>query len=408
MITYTCRRLSSQPINLLNPLVKLGTSSQLSNEIREHRSHTNKLVLESLDQIRSLDMVQYRKDETPWRVLVKPRRHRVVDMVGIIQDEHRIEMEMVVDKLHNLCDVEMYVVIVPTVGYGKARVFAQSLFWEWYVGGELGNGVLILLAQHEASFQIVASYAFDEYFGETFAKLVVADVLQPALMRGEPSLGMLATTYAIARHAQECRELWKPKYLTHAQKNQVRFMQHAVYYGIFHTKTFWITLFVIAVTVNLWMRILEMTCNECGQSMRRVTDPADILNGLSQGERVEFENECAMYRVFRCPGCKKFKSILVSRDYHNYHRCLQCTQCEYYTTTVKQDILRLPSKQEDGVKQFHYHCKNCQLEKKIHVPLYRPMEENPKEWYEFLLERAMSPQGERKSDKASMDAFTGK
>eukprot|EP00759_Apiculatamorpha_spiralis_P020508 PhF_6_TR25826/c1_g1_i1/m.36471 len=379
-------------VNLLSPhLAKLGSSSQISNDIREYKSHANKLVVDGLHQIISNDLVAFRKEEYPWRVLIKPRRHRIVDMVGILGDDHRVEMEQIAQRMQALCDVEIYVVVVPTVGLGKARVFAQSLFYEWGIGKENCNGVLLLLSQHEASLQLVSSYTFDEYFGEKFANLLVSEILQPCLLNQDPSYGLLQVLYAIARHSQEIRELWKPKFLTIHQKNQLRFAQQTFYYGVFHTKYFWLTLASCIITAIFWMKILDITCKDCGVMMLQVKNQDMINDALSSGQKVEIKNECSEYRVFMCPKCLKYKVLLVFRDYHNYHKCLQCQECKYFTTSVRQDILRLPTKSEDGVKLFQYHCDHCHLDKKVPVPLYRPIEENPKEWYDFLIQRSQSP-----------------
>ena len=345
-------------------------------------------ILHALSRAQSTATAASRASPTPWRLLTPPRRHRVLDTVGLLDPTHRVEMEHLADQIRSLCGLEFTLVLVPTVGYVPPRVFAQSLFHEWGSGGEAPPRLLCLVAHHEASLQLVASYALDEYFGGPFATLLVREVLQPRLREGDPSLGMVHLVQAVGRHAAECRGLWQPRWVTLRQKERLRVAQQMVYFGALRTHTFWATLFFSALTVWLGFQIADLRCEKCGTFMRVGSDPA---KGLTSGQRVEMASECARYRVWECPNCGTHKGVLVSRDYHNYANCLLCPSCRYHTTTVTSDVLRLASKTEDGVKQFVYDCKNCGKHEKVFLPLFHPMEEAPKEWYDFLVKRANEP-----------------
>ena len=443
----------------------LGSSEELAQNIREFKSHENQKIISSLMATKSADVIQYRKHEHPWELLLKPRRHRVNDMIGILLDEHRIEMEQIIWKICDVCEVDFYFVLVPTVGYIKPRVFAESLFTQWEVGTPIesfveettsgagkdkrkgislknvtsrskqysrslargGNGVLLLLTQQEAMIELVASYALGKYFSLTMIQLIVKEVFQPLIVSGkDPSYAALQMIYAMARHSDEFKDIWKPylyPLITLQQKNDALFLQQTFLYGCYRKKGLFIFTF-LSILFGLWAvkKLQDLRCDECGTFMKRMVLPQsfyDEINevpeidelslreakrlkhlkylfsiygdALSNGQRIEMENECAEYKVFLCPSCKATKTRLIHRQFHNYNNCIKCDKCDNHTVSEQKEILRLPTKTEDGVKQFLYQCKNCHWENKTYLPLFHPIELHPKNWYDVLIERSSSP-----------------
>ncbi|KNH05756.1 hypothetical protein XU18_3278 [Perkinsela sp. CCAP 1560/4] len=446
----------------------LGSSEELSRTIREYKSHENQKIVASLMETKSADVVYYRNHPHPWELLVKPRRHRVADMIGVLMSEHRIEMEHIIWKICDLCGLDFYFVLVPTVGNVKPRVFAESLFTQWEVGTPIqqfvhgimsengedkkstsassksndtmgiwkprkrslargGNGVLLLLTQQEAMIELVTSYAIAKYFNERMINLVVKEILQPLLVSGkDPSYAILQVIYAIARHSDEFKYKWRPYFypiITLQHKNEILFLQHTMYYGVYR-KTPILTLTFLFILFTLWMlhKIRDLRCDKCGTMMKRLVLPKSYYDAieklpeldelpkreerrkqflqnlfsiygdaLTEGQKLEMEHECAEYRVFYCAKCEVKKTRLIYRQYHNYSNCIPCEKCNYHTVTEKKELLRLPTKTEDGVKQFDYRCKNCDWEKKIYLPLFHPLELHPKQWYDVLLQRSANP-----------------
>ena len=442
----------------------LGSSEDLANDIREFKSHENQKIVSSLMAVKSADVVQYRSHSRPWELVLKPRRHRVNDMIGILLDEHRIEMEQIIWKICDICEVDLYFILVPTVGYVKPRVFAESLFTQWEVGTPVesfvdkasraqsntdrkysikqtilgkrnfprslakgGNGVLLLLSQQEAIVELVSSYAVGRYFNETMIKLVIKDIFQPLIAAGkDPSYACLQMVYAIARHSDEFKDIWKPylyPLITLQHKNDALFFQQTLLYGAQRkTGVFFLTFLFMLFGIWALRRLQELKCEHCGTYMKRLVLPQSYYDdmekvmeihelplrearrlehlrnlfsiygdSLTAGQRLEMENECAEYKVFMCPSCKMKKSHLIHRQYHNYNNCIKCDKCKHHTVSERKDILRLPTKTEDGIKQFQFKCKNCDWESKTFLPLLHPIELHPKKWYDTLIQRSISP-----------------
>lgn len=61
--------------------------------------------------------------------------------------------------------------------------------------------------------------------------------------------------------------------------------------------------------------------------------------------------------------------------------------CQYYTCALEKEVVKLPTKQEDGLKKLTYTCANCHVGREVLLPLYRPVDTNAdKQWYDFLLQ----------------------
>src|SRR3989338_1489316 len=127
----------------------LRTKDQTSLNLNEKQIAItqNNEIMEALAANQTFEEVQYRKRDRPWEIVPQYRRRRVTDLVGIMKPHHRMEAELTIEKVAIICDIDVYIVIVPTVGYVKPRVFAQSVFFDWEIGEPKGNGLLIVVSQ---------------------------------------------------------------------------------------------------------------------------------------------------------------------------------------------------------------------------------------------------------------------
>ena len=375
-----------------------GDTRSLSERLVQERSKTNAIasrqnmeVMNSLNQHQTGTEIKFRKEDRPWEIVPQFVRRRVVDMVGILTSEHRMEMELAIQKVLPICDVDLYVVIVPTVGYVTSRAFAKSIFFDWGIGEPRGNGLLLCVAQHEASVQIITSPAIAEYFGQEFVDLLVKDIIQPLLREGRASYGMVQATYAIARHAQEVRHFWQSSLVPLPAKNKIRFAQKVAYYGAVETLSFWGALFFACMSIFVWKKIFELMCPECGTWMHRVVDEDLIPKFLDDGQRMEWENGCTQFFIQKCPKCKHSDVQVLLRDMYNDTRCLKCEDCDFHTVSKETEVIRLATKKEDGLKRETYKCQFCRVGREIDLPLYRPLDSKPEAsgpWFTTLLEGA--------------------
>lgn len=358
--------------------------------LREGRLRENKDIIESLNAQQSQDTIQFRKHDRPWEIVPQFVRRRVVDLTGILTSAHRMEMEQAINSILPICDINLYVVIVPTVGYVSPRVFAQSLFFDWGVGEPRGNGVLLLVCKQEASVQLIASPAICEYFDQRFCDLLVEEILGPHVKDGKASYGLVQAVYALARHSQEMRHDWQRGLLTLPTRNKVRFAEKTFAYGI-HSRRLFIALALTAATVWMWSQILDMMCPDCGIGLHKVVDEELINRELDAGQRLERDNGCTQFKILKCPKCKKVKVTVLLRDLYNNTKCLPCEGCKYNTVKLQTSVERLPSKTEDGIKKHLYTCEHCRLAREITLPLFRPIDTKPpQEWYNFLVQGAAS------------------
>lgn len=366
----------------------------------------NRSVVDAMNQVQTWDQVEYRKRDNPWEIVPKYAKRRVVDLVGILTSPHRMEIEETIEKMQPICDVEMYVVIVPTVGYVTPRCFAQSLFFDWQVGEPRGNGLLLVIAQHEGSIQLVASPAFEEYFHQRFVELLVKDVLQPHLREGDPSYAIVQTVYAVARHAHEMRNFWSKGLLSLPVRNKVRWGVNIVRHGVFETWSFYWSLILCVGTVVLWNQILDAKCPKCHRWMAKEGTDEGILHVLSHGQQLEYINGCTTFKVWRCQHCDGNRVRVIAHDMHHANKCLRCTECSHYTMTLTTTVRKLPSKDEDGIKENLYCCENCRVARQINLPLFRPLDTKPpEEWYSFLLRGAAKPSETNQVVPQKTDAF---
>ena len=172
----------------------------------------------------------------------KYSKKRVSDMVGILKSEHRMEIEQMIEEMQSIADVECYLVIVPTVGYCAPEQFACSLFWNWSIGEPRGNGLLVLIAQQEATIHIVPSNPIGPYFHQRFIELVTKKIFQPLVKEGDPSYAILQLMYGIARQAHEFRHQWNNSIVPLPTKNKIARAYRFSAYGATKTTYFWISI----------------------------------------------------------------------------------------------------------------------------------------------------------------------
>jgi len=387
----------SAGVEMLAPIAKLGQSKDLTADIKAGRERNNKEIVASFDNMHSQDLVKYRKTDRPWEVIPRFSKRRVVDMCNLLQSEHRMEIEQTIDLMQTICKVDLYVVIVPTVGYVTPKLFANSLMFEWCVGEHIRGqgGMVLLICQHEATVHLSPSYALEEYFGARFLTPAVREIFAPLVKSGDPSFAVVQLVYAIARHAQEVRHMWdNPNALISFEtRNTMRLAAHTVAFGIREQK---LLVFgcVLLVALTLWLisRIMDVICPKCHRFMHRVLQPELLQTIMPRGQYLEMKNECAHYRVWKCPHCREGQNIrFVSRDLHYATKCQKCFDCGYYTATQTKTIEALPTKHVDGLKKVLIECENCRIGREIMLPLFHPVDTKPEEqWYGFLLERGAS------------------
>jgi uncharacterized membrane protein YgcG len=386
-------------VDLLAPIPdKLGNSKELSADIKEGRSINNKLVIASMEKMFSNEVMAFRKNPRPWEIVPQYAKKRVVDMAGLLTSEHRMEIEQTIDKMQSICLIDMYVVIVPTVGYMQPNAFANSLMFNWGVGEHVNGraGMVLVIAQQEASVHLATSYSIEEYFDEKLMVPAVKEIYLPLVKEGNVSMATVQLVYAIARHAHEVRDMWTKGglILSVGQKNKVRLAAKTVVYGYkYYKHLVFGSLFFTFLTGVLINHILDGVCPKCGTYMDRVTNHDVLQTVLTKGEFIEHKNGCAYYRAWKCGKCHEgTNKRLLSRDLHQNSKCLKCMDCEYYTCTQTKTIEQLPSKTEDGVKKIVYECEHCLSGREILLPLFRPIDTKPEEqWYGFLVEQADAP-----------------
>ncbi|PBJ73825.1 hypothetical protein BCY84_13554 [Trypanosoma cruzi cruzi] len=380
-------------VDLLSPLAKLGHSRDLAEDIKASRKRSNKEIIASFEKIRTFDEIHYRKADRPWELVPKYSKKRVSDLCGLLTTEDRMEIEQTIDKMQSLCEVDMYVVLVPTVGYTTPKAFANSIMFDWGIGEPAGNGLLLLIAQHEATVHLVASPAIEEYFDTHFLEPAVREIFQPLVQEGKPSYATVQLVYAIARQAQEMRPLWQRGLLAMSTRNKVRFAVKTISYGVFIVPYLvWGSLIFLLCSVVLVNQMLDTLCPKCNSLMSRVRDDKTMREVMTRGQYLEHVNGCAFYRVWKCPHCEDGnRVVLASRDLHQSNRCLQCMDCHYYTCSLTKEVQKLPTKEEDGIKQLLYTCENCRVGREVLLPLLRPLDMKPEEkWYDFLIDRSQT------------------
>ncbi|CUG93575.1 membrane-associated protein, putative [Bodo saltans] len=380
-------------VDLLSPISKLGQSSDLAQSIKDGRARNNKDIVATFETIENIDKVHYRSSSRPWDLVPKYAKRRVSDMCGMLNSADRMEIEQTIDKMQSICDVDMYVVIVPTVGYMSSRAFANSIFHDWAIGEPKGNGLLLVIAQQEATVHLVPSLAIEEYFDTQFLDPVVKTIFQPLIREGKASYATVQLVYAIARQAHEVRDMWKKGFLPVPYRNKVRFGVKAVNYGFTHVPYLVVgSLFMVFCTVALIQQVLDTMCPKCNSFMNRVEDLELRKKIMTSGQFLEHQNECAYYRVWKCAKCHEGTNVvLISRDLHQSSKCLQCMDCNYYTCNLTSSVEKLPTKHEDGLKKLLYECHNCRIGREIMLPLFRPMDAKPNEqWYSFLVDQSQS------------------
>lgn len=376
-------------IDLLSPLAKLGQSRDLAADLKAGRQRNNREIVASFEKIQTMDEIHYRKTERPWELVPRYAKKRVTDLVGILSSEDRMEIEQAIDQMQSLCKTDMYVVLVPTVGYTTPKAFANSIFFNWAIGEPNGNGLLLVIAQREATVQLISGLAIEEYFDNHFLEPAVREVFQPLVRDGKPSQATVQLVYAIARQAQEMHRKWERGLLSLPTRNKVRFAGKTMRHGMKEVPYLVVgVLFFTACTAWLVSQLLDTICPDCHHLMYRVRDDATLQKLMTHGQYLELINGCAYYRVWKCPHCATGHSVvLCSRDMHQNTKCLQCMDCQYYTCALEKDVVKLPTKQEDGLKKLTYTCANCHVGREVMLPLYRPVDTDAdKQWYDFLVQ----------------------
>jgi uncharacterized membrane protein YgcG len=405
LVSFSSKRFAGMDLSMRAPRLRTKDQTSLNlNETQIAVTHNNE-IMETLAQSQTYEEIQYRKRDRPWEIVPQYRRRRVTDLVGIMKPEHRMEVEQLIEKIAIICDIETYLVIVPTVGYVKPRVFAQSIFFDWGIGEPKGNGLLIVLSQGDGNVQSIASPVLERYFSKQFLDVIVQDVLAPCIRETrDASYGLVQMMHAAAQYIDAMRPDWERRHqiIPMPIENKIRFAEKTFWYGVFNTSAFWVSIFCSAVTIWMINRILDLYCPECGSLMHHVTDEENLKKFMTKGQYLEHFHKCAWYRVHKCPkqDCPGKRVRVYARDLYQDHHCLPCEECNYNTVTLEKTILKLPTREEDGIKQFLYTCENCRVARDIRLPLLRPLDDKPQEdWFNKLMQRAESPVGEKKHMK---------
>eukprot|EP00758_Cryptobia_borreli_P002878 Tbor_TRINITY_DN3360_c0_g1::TRINITY_DN3360_c0_g1_i1::g.23488::m.23488 len=391
---YTTCQVRHAGHSLLAPISKLGASRDLADDIKAGRHRNNKEIVAAFEKIQTFEEIHYRKADAPWELIPRYVKKRVSDMIGLLQSEHKMEMEQIIEKMLPIANVDMYVVIVPTVGFVTTQAFAHSIMFDWQIGEPQGNGLLLVICQQEATVHLCASPAIQRYFGDHFLRLAIEEIFQPLVREGKPSYAVLMLTYAIATHAHEARDHFSNSLIPMPMRNKILRTKDITLYGMFHQFSYFGGSIICAlITVIIWAQVMDMICPECGAFMCKVTDKERMSNMMSRGQSIEFKNECAHFRAWKCGKCHKGERVVVmSRDLHQSQKCLKCMDCNFYTASLEKSVEKLPTKYEDGIKRLVYTCEHCRIGREINLPLYRPIDTKPDEqWYGFLLERSQTP-----------------
>ena len=373
------------PTYSTDPMIPILNNGMLVKQLNEE-------VLSAMREVDLQRAIQFRKQDRPWEIVPRLRDDlRVVDLVGLLKPEHRRELEEILDKMLPHGDCDCVLVVTPTVGFTAPHVFARSLLYDWGVGFERGNGLIILVCQQEGMIELAASPAIAGFFDKKMLQKLLDETLVPLLRQGDASYAIVQATYEIARVAQSHKDSWNSGMLSLPQRTKVLHGVDVVYVGAKRTWAFYICILCSALSGFAWYKISQMMCPDCYVFMHVVRDERLIPNFLDAGQAIEYKNGCTEFSIQRCPKCTKAFVSVFLREMYSDKRCLVCEDCNYHTLNMEEKVLKLPSRKEDGMKQLLFNCDHCHARKEQRLPLFRVLDDKPEEpWYEFLLERSQS------------------
>ncbi|MEA3489057.1 MAG: TPM domain-containing protein [Candidatus Omnitrophota bacterium] len=128
----------------------------------------------------------------------------VNDYAGVLSPGARAEITVLSEEVERKTGVEMVVVTVNTTAPLTVEQYAVDLYQKWGIGkkGE-DNGILLLLAVKDRKIRIEVGYGLEGAVTDLKCKIIINDLMVPALKKGGYDLGISSGVVMLAKIIRE-------------------------------------------------------------------------------------------------------------------------------------------------------------------------------------------------------------
>ncbi|MCI7576332.1 MAG: TPM domain-containing protein [Bacteroidales bacterium] len=309
------------------------------------------------------------------------------------------EINRIALQTDKLSEVETVVIAIEAMANNEdAADFAQAVFNRWGIGRKDKNtGVMILLVRQSHDIRIHTGGGLEGILTDARCSQILNDKMIPLLSEGQWDKGILAGVNAISaivttdEARQELLLSYTPKptkgtegitlyfclafialillsliaYRTlnrnHTALNNVRYTQAKQPMG-------WLTICAVVFPLPcafflLWykravnrLRLTPVTCPECRQTMRRLseTEEDEYLNSKEQAEE---KAKTMDYDVWYCPSCLNHLVLPYRLQQSKYSRCPHCGALTY--ALMSDVVLSSATQLREGKGEKTYQCAHC-------------------------------------------------
>jgi uncharacterized protein len=119
---------------------------------------------------------------------------RVVDTTATLAPEAAVALERKLEAFERETGSQLVVLLVPTTAPEDIAAYSQRVADAWKLGrGGIGDGLVVVLAMQDRKSRIEVAKALEGAVPDLAARLILQDVLRPALRAGDVAGGLNAT-----------------------------------------------------------------------------------------------------------------------------------------------------------------------------------------------------------------------
>ena len=318
---------------------------------------------------------------------------------GILSPATVNELNRIILSIQEQTSSEIAVVVVQSIGDEEIKPFATNIFAKWGIGKkDKDNGLLILFVLEKREITFETGYGMEGVLPDAICKRIQTLYMLPYFKKADYNKGMiegLRKIQDILSHPETAKELitqvtttgkndWSKPILyyvivsilfslfyillirnsSNATKNRNNYEKYRALVSYKSSTLVFAFIFPFFIAfVHIWLisklrrlRNSKITCDHCGQKMRKLDENEDNKY-LTPQENTEEKLNSIDYDVCLCDNCNNIKVFPYENMYTKYSKCPYCHAKTY--SLVSDSTLVAPTPFSTGTGEKRYHCAHC-------------------------------------------------
>ncbi len=323
----------------------------------------------------------------------------VSDPANLLADTDYRRLNTQLRALADSTDVELLLVLLPSIGSEVPKDFATRLFERWQIGqAARDNGLLLLTVLDQRRTEVETGYGLEGLLPDAVIYRSLSEALYPAFQQGEFAEGLSAFAAAIREYLRDPaaqQELFdSPPSPSEESEGRGFWLFLQIYGGITLLLHFGLLLYIIYTLRNkeelydkyrslrradLWplliffplpylfffiylkrklkaLRYQRRFSRETGAPMHLLNEEEDDTY-LERGQLMEEQLGSVDYDVWITEDSEDLLVLAYDRRFSSYRKCPECKYKTYIKT--RTELIRRATYSHSGLKRHYYECKNC-------------------------------------------------